>query len=128
MKRLAIAKLADHLEHFRPRGVHALVDLLIGLDRHYEFELFSGHFTFLSSFAIIRAATPRPAAALQARVRAAFKTAAALGAGIAGLVARHPPAIQSSAAIDNTITTVGPLPFLTLFALCVSTVSPRIGR
>src|SRR5258705_11665311 len=63
---LAVAELPDDLEDFRPRRVHLLVDLLVGLDGHAEFELLGGHLALLGGFAVAGTAAAGAAAAVEA--------------------------------------------------------------
>src|SRR5205823_261596 len=63
-------------QHLGPGRKEAPVHLLIGLDRHAEFELLNRHLALFCRTAIIRPPTARPSAALQAGVAAAVGEAA----------------------------------------------------
>src|SRR3954451_19394758 len=75
---LAVAELADDLEDLGPGRVHPLVDLLVGLDGHHEFELLVGHLALLGGLAVVTAPAAGAAAALEAGVVAAVNSAAPL--------------------------------------------------
>src|SRR5258705_10783962 len=64
---LAVAELADDLEDLRPRRVHLLVDLLVGLNGHAELELLGGHLALLGGFAVVGTAAARAPARVYAR-------------------------------------------------------------
>src|SRR4051812_30154891 len=124
VQHFAVAELADDLQDLGPGGVHPLVDLLVGLDRHHEFELVPGHLALLGAAAVVAAAAPRAAAALQARVLAAVVAAATLLAGVTAFSGRLHAALQAAAAVDEALAAVGALAAATL----VASAGARGGR
>src|SRR5687768_12384023 len=102
---LAVAELAHDLEDLGPRRIHALVDLLVRLDRHHEFELLVGHLALLGGLAVVTASAAGAASALQAGVTALL-AAAPLGAGVAGFRRRALAPLHPAAAVDGALTPV----------------------
>src|SRR5687767_14842395 len=97
------------LEDFRPRRIHALVDLLVSLDGHDELVLLRVHLAFLGDLAVIAEPAARSAAALQAGVDATLTSAAPLVAVVLRLGERHRPALKSAAPIEHRLATIRPL-------------------
>ena len=63
---LAVAELADNLQHLGPGGVGLVIDTLVGVDGHDEQELLAGHLAFLGGFHEVASAASRPTPAFQA--------------------------------------------------------------
>src|SRR5688572_18768876 len=99
---LAVAELPDHFQHLGPRGVHALVDLLVRLDGHAELELLVGHLAFLGGLAVVAAAASRAAAALEAG-RVAPVADAPLRTVVARLVAAGLAPVEPRAAVNDAL-------------------------
>src|SRR4051812_8804461 len=82
---LPVPQLPDDLEDLRPRRVHLAIDLLVGLDRHHEFELLGVHLALFSAASFIRAPAAWAASAFKTGVVATFNAGATLGTVIPGL-------------------------------------------
>src|SRR5258708_2725649 len=106
---LAVPQLPDDFENLRPRRVHPAIDLLVGLDRHHEFELLGVHLALFSLAAFIRPPATGAASAFQAGVISTIHAAAALRTVISSLLGSRLPTVKTCATIDPAGAAIGTL-------------------